>query len=220
MIRVERTADGTVDALAEVIVGVETKTIRVPLGHVEGRIEPGGLRNMPVVVFAEPSTERVIRAGVERAGGVRAVTIAPVDAAIPLGAALIEAGGAAEVELVVGQGGDAAAHALRIARALGGRPLPVLAFEDPVAARAIVEGCEIDLDVALPSVNGPLRHRFRELAAELGLFSDHHVVEVDPRPALGDELSERVDGVPMPELAAAAVGVLAARIAAGNRRWR
>ena len=30
------------------------------------------------------------------------------------------------------------------------------------AARAIVESCEIDLDVALPSVDGPLRHRFRD----------------------------------------------------------
>ncbi|MGH2631039.1 MAG: hypothetical protein ACRDHI_10860 [Actinomycetota bacterium] len=200
-------------------VGVETSTIRVPLGHFEGEIHPGGLRNTPVVVVAEPSVERVIEAGVQRTGGASTATAAARDAAVPLGASLFEAAGRAEVGIVVAEGAEAAA-ALRIARALGGRPLPVLAFEDRLAARAIVDGCAIDLDVALPSVDGPLRYRIRELAAELDLFSDHHVVEVDPRPALAGHTSRGIDGVPMLELAAAAAGVLAGRIAAGNRRWR
>ncbi len=221
MIRAERAADGTLDAVADVTVGVETMTIRVPLGRLDGEIDPGGLRNTPVVVVAERSVERVIEAGVKRAGGASTVTTtAAANAAVPLGAALLGSGGRAEVALVVAQGGHAAATALRIVRALGGRPLPVLKFEDLPAARAIVEGCEIDLDVALPSVDGPLRHRFRGLAAELGLFANHHVVEVDVRPALAGGLSRGIDGVPMLELAAAAASVLAGRIAAGNRRWR
>jgi hypothetical protein len=78
--------------------------------------------------------------------------------------------------------------------------------------------CWVDLDVAIPSVDGDLRGRVRDAAEHLGLFADHHVVEVDPRPALdgGSDPAGRT----LWELAAAATGVLAGRLVSRNRSWR
>jgi hypothetical protein len=47
----------------------------------------------------------------------------------------------------------------------------------------------------------------------------HHLVEVDPRPAY-DELGLDLGGAGLGQLAAAAAGVLAGRLAARNERWR
>jgi hypothetical protein len=214
MIRIQRLPDGTFEAVAEVTVGVQTRTVRVPVGSDPRPVDPAGLRNTPVVVFTDPSSEPVIREGIANAGGA-SVRLAQGE---PLGAALLADAGKTEVLLVLAEGPAEGGSALRIARALAGRPLPVVPFDDLAAAASLFGMCELDVDVALPSIGSEARAAARAAAERLGLFDEHHVVEVDPRPALGDpaDLTTR----PLSELAAAVTGVLAARIAAGNRRWR
>ena len=216
MITVEHDADGTAQAVARVTVGVRTEAVRVPLGRWRGDVDLGGLRQIPVVVLTRPQLEPLVRTGAERAGRAHVVTIGASDA--PLGARLLREA-IAEVLVLVTEGASAG-EALVLARALEGRPLPVVPFDDPAAGRAMLRDCWVDLDIAIPSVDGALRDRARDAADDLGLFADHHVVEVDPRPALGD--SERPDatGPTLQELSAAATGVLAGRLAARNRSWR
>jgi hypothetical protein len=214
VIRTEPLPDGTIEAIADVVVGLDTKRVRVPLGRFAGEIDPGGLRNIPVVVLTAASLEPVVRAGAERAGSA-SVTLVRVGSGW-LGARLIEAAGTAEVLTVVSPV-DAAGDTLVVARVLGGRPLPVVPLDDREAGAIVFGRCWVDVDVAIPSVDGALREDVRSVAAELGLFTTHHVVEVDPRAALGER---DVTVSTLQELAAAATGVLAGRIASANRRWR
>ncbi|HET9417628.1 MAG TPA: hypothetical protein VFP30_08840, partial [Candidatus Limnocylindria bacterium] len=145
----------------------------------------------------------------------RAVVAAIGTSDEPLGETLLRAAGVAEV-MVLTTAIEWSGEAMVVARALEGRPLPVVPLDDVEAGRAMLRNCWVDLDVAVPSVDGALRARLREGAERLGLFSDHHVVEVDPRPALRGHTAE-----PSPtELSAAATGVLAGRLAARNRSWR
>ena len=215
MIRTEPLPDGTIEAIADVVVGLDTKRVRVPLGRFAGEIDPGGLRNIPVVVLTTASLEPVVRAGAERAGSA-SVSLVRVGSGAWLGAGLLEAAGTAEVLTVVSPV-DAAGDTLVVARVLGGRPLPVVPLDDREAGAIVFGRCWVDVDVAIPSVDGALREEVRSVAAELGLFITHHVVEVDPRAALGER---DVTVSTLHELAAAATGVLAGRIASGNRRWR
>lgn len=217
MIRTERSADGTVEAVSDVRVGTERRTVRVPLGVFDGPIGRTGLRNVPIVVVVSRAPAELVRAGAERAGKVHVVEAAP-SAHRPLGARLIElVADSAEAVFTIARS-DEVARALTTARALGGRPLPVLPFDDPVAARTMLEGCDVELDIALPSIGDAAWSEIRRVADELGIFDAHHPIEVDPRPALRDEgaIADRT----LHDLAAAATGVLAGRIAAGNRRWR
>jgi hypothetical protein len=214
MIRVERAADGSPEAVSEVVVGVEARVIRVPLSDTHAEVGPGGLRNTPVVVITDPELPPLVEAGAGPAGNV-AVGIVEASSG-DLGTALLEGARAAEVLLVL-ETVDGVGDALIGARALLGRPLPVLPLDRPDTVRSMLAACWIDLDIAVPSVDGPQRGGIREVAGALGLFSAHHVVEVDPRPGLG---TGSWSGVGLHELAAAATGVLAGRVAAGNRRWR
>lgn len=219
MIRsVDHLIDGSIEIVAEIAVGVETRQTRVPLGHFESAIDPGGLRNTPVVVLSDSALETTVRTGAERAGQASVARVEPDSEESP-GAALLRASSDAEVLLVVSHGAAAGAT-LVIARMLGGRPLPVIALDQPTQARAMLRDCDVDLDVAVPSVEEPLRGRVRHVAEQLGLFVGHHVVEVDPRPALADVDDSPHDAPTLNELAAAASGVLAGRLAVGNRRWR
>lgn len=215
MIRTHRLPDGSAEVTAVVAVGVETRTVGVPLGPYRGDVDPAGLRNTPVVVLTSEALEPTVRAGAARAGAAT-VRLVEVGAGDRLGAGLLEAAESAEVLTLVTPA-DAAAVVLVVARALRGRPLPVVPFDDRVAAVRMFEGCWVDLDVAFPSIDGSQRDEARSVGVEVGLFASHHVVEVDPRAGLGE-------GVPgastLHELAAAATGVLAGRIAAGNRHWR
>ena len=222
--RVERLGDGSLEVVAEIAVGVDTRLVRVPLGRFEHEIDRGGLRNTPVVVLGDPGLEAIVREGIARAGH---ASVAQLDLAIgtSVGAELLGGSSTADALLVVADGPVAAA-ALVVARALGGRPLPVIQLDDPAGARAMLRACDVDLDIAVPSVDEPLRGLIRGVVERLGLFAHHHVVEVDPRPAMPNaEIDGRVaaGGARAPslyELAAAATGVLAGRVAAGNRRWR
>lgn len=219
MIRaVERRSDGSVEIVTEFAMGVETRRVRVPLGSFEGKVDPGGLRNTPVVVLGDLGLEDTVRAGASRAGDASIAQVEFEHEEFP-GAGLLSASSIADV-LVVLAHGPAAAAALVVARALGGRPLPVIALDDPASANAMLRHCDVDLDVAIPSVDEPMRSMLRDAVERLGLFSDHHVVEVDPRPALAERVGVGEDAPSVHELMAAATGVLAGRLAAGNRRWR
>jgi hypothetical protein len=215
---VEYLGDGSVDIVAEIAVGVETRQVRVPLGNFEGEIDPGGLRNTPVVVLGDRGLGDTVRAGASRAGDASIAQVELEDEELP-GAGLLKGSSIAEVLVVVAHGPVAAA-ALVVARALGGRPLPVIALDDPASANAMLRHCDVDLDVAIPSVDEPMRSMLRDAVERLGLFSDHHVVEVDPRPALAERVGVGADAPSVHELTAAATGVLAGRLAAGNRLWR
>jgi hypothetical protein len=168
-------------------------------------------------VLTRPHLEPLVRTGAERAGRAVVATVGASDE--PLGGRLLLTASAAEVLVLVTDDASAGA-ALVVARALEGRPLPVVPLGDDAAARAMFRDCWVDLDVAIPSVDGVLRGRIRDAAEHLGLFADHHVVEVDPRPAFSDGISPGVDDPTPWELAAAATGVLAGRLAARNRSWR
>jgi hypothetical protein len=216
VIRTERSDDGSLVAVSEVTAGVETRTVRVALGRHGRHIDPGGLRNTPVVVVATPSSVTLVRAGAVHAGraSVQVVDQEPTD---PLGARLL--GGAADAEvIVVVTPASPPVQALIVARALGGRPLPAIPLSEPTRARDMLDGCWVDLDVAVPALEHPRRAEVRRTLDELGLIAGpHHVVEVDPRAALHGRSTVTMS---LSELAAAATGVLAGRIAAGNRRWR
>lgn len=216
MIRIDRSPDGAVEVTAEVVVGVQTRTVLVPLGRTTLDVDPAGLRNAPVVVLIDPALEPFARAGAERAGRASVATAVLADAR-DRGRGLIEAAATAEVVIAVTVAPEGATETLVVARALGGRPLPVIPFEDRLVAGTMLEGCWIDLDVAIPAIDGAGRERARAISEGLGLFESHHVVEVDPRPGLR---SSAVADASLGALAAAATGVLAGRIAAGNRRWR
>jgi hypothetical protein len=215
VIRTHRFPDGSAEVTADVAVGVETRTVSVPLGPYRGDVDPAGLRNTPVVVLTSEALEPTVRTGAARAGSAT-VLLVQVGAGDRLGAGLLGAAESGEVLTIV-TSVEAAAEALVVVRALRGRPLPVVPFDDQAVARRMLEGCWVDLDVAIPSVDAPRREEARRVGREAGIFSAHHVVEVDPRAGL-DERDP--DASTLHELAAAAAGVLAGRIASGNRHWR
>lgn len=213
MIRVERCVDGSFESVSEVVVGVEAREVRVPLGRSVDRIDPGGLRNSPVVVFVSDGIAELVEAGAVRSGG---ATVRHVEASPgPLGAAVLDAAETADV-LLARVEPEEAADALVTVRALEGRPLPVLPFDRPDLARTMLTDCWIDLDIAIPSHGDDGRDEAWEAARALDLLATHHLVEVDPRPGLGLQ----GPNVGVERLTASATGVLAGRIAAGNRRWR
>jgi hypothetical protein len=208
--------DGSVDVAAEIAVGIETRHVTVPLGRYEEAVDPGGLRNAPVVVLRDTEGVEIARAGAHGAGQA-SVTVVNLATGSLVGPELLRAASSAEVVLVVALG-ELAAHILVVVRALGGRPLPVVPLDDDAEGRAMLRDCDIDLDVAVPSVDGPARELVRRAAERLGLFLDHHVVEVDPRPAFSE--TDGTGHASLRQLTAGATGVLAGRIAAENRRWR
>jgi hypothetical protein len=132
-------------------------------------------------------------------------------------------------------GGDA----LNAASALGGRPVSALrvSFADArdrhrgVSHHSLTildRVCRVETSVPVPALpEGPEREAV--WAPLRGLAERHQLVEVEGRPAL-DELARRgveitsmgrgVDDDPAFFRAAGAAGILAGRMAAGDRRWR
>lgn len=208
MIRYERDEDGLV-AVSRVRVGTGEVELRVPLGPWTGADPaPRGLAGTPVVAILDGRAADLAVAGARRSGRLRPDLIPTAD---DRGALL-----RATAEVVVLP--DLSGALLAAIRALGGRPLPAIPFEDAEAVGSLFADCPVDVDVVVPAVE-PARTRAREVALDLGLDGMHHLVEVDPRPAFA-ELGRPPDGASLAELAAGAVGVLAGRVAAGNRRWR
>jgi Protein of unknown function (DUF3866) len=131
--------------------------------------------------------------------------------------------------------------ALNAASVLGGRPVPALriSFADERARHRGLSHHSITIlrDVCTAGCNVPVpaledetqRAAVWHALRGAGLEDRHHLVEVDGRPGLsglaGRDLDVRSmgrgpDDDPAFFLAAGAAGVLAARMAAGSRRWR
>jgi hypothetical protein len=176
---------------------------------------PDGLSLTPVIVLPDPVWTDLARAGAERAGKRPSCLQVPFDAPAFGLQLLLDAAEGVEVFLVEG---GTAAH-LRVARALGARPLPVLPLPDAAAIEALFAGCDLDVHVAIPALDETQGAWIHELIAPLSLETIHHVVDVDPGPAFGEAGIDGT-GATLEAAAAAATGVLAGRLAAENRRWR
>ncbi len=132
-------------------------------------------------------------------------------------------------------------HALNAAATLRGRPVPALrvSFSDERerhrglshhSLTILRDVCTAVCNVPVPSlVDGSERAAVWDALRGAGLEDRHHLVEVDGRPGI-TALAERgltvrsmgrgPEDDPAFFLAAGAAGVLAARMAAGSRRWR
>jgi hypothetical protein len=176
---------------------------------------PRGLALTPVVVLPGDRDTELARAGALRAGGVPTILILPGDAP-SLGLQLLVAvHEGVDVVLVEGGGVPVALTA----RLLGGRPLAVPPLDDPEALSSFLAGCDVDVHVAVPSLDPPARGEVRDLLAPLALLERHQILEVDPIPAFA-QLGAPAEHATLGQLAAGAAGVLAGRLAAANRRWR
>ena len=182
---------------------------------------------LPVVSLADPTLVDVVLAGARRAGG--APTILTVSEADD--AALIAAHeDGIEVVLLVSEA-PAAVRAMNSARRLGGRALPVLALASLGDRPRVLDSClELLADETLLDVNVPVP-ALDDAVLRKGLWDQlraartedrHHLVEVDGAPALAElaSVGHRTTLDPWALLSAGAAGVLAGRMAAGNRRWR
>jgi hypothetical protein len=204
-------------ARTEIEVGVSSRRIAAMLGpwsNDEDPAGPLGLASAPVVVLPDPSLAMLVDAGVRRAARTAIATIATTERFPGLRALELVRDGAEM--LLLPEGGPA--H-LWLARALGGRPLAVLPLAHPAAIGAAFDGLDLDVHVPVPACEEPLRGRIRSALAPLRLEALHHLVEVDPMPAF-DELELDGTAADLDQLAAAAAGVLAGRLAVTNRRWR
>jgi hypothetical protein len=176
---------------------------------------PLGLASTPVIVLPDPVWSDLATAGALRAGRQPACLRLPGDAPALGLQMLVAVTEGADVVLVEGGSGP---H-LRVARALGGRPIPVLPLPDREAVASMLLGCDLDVHVPVPTLEDPRRSSVSALLRPLALETTHHVVEVDPAPAFA-QAGLDIGGASLEALAAGAAGVLAGRLAAGNRRWR
>jgi hypothetical protein len=207
VIRYERDSDQALWAVAEVVVGTRRVGFRVPLGAWPGDAPgPGGLLGLPVVVLPPGSPTRPVLEGAARSGRATAAEV------IPDGPGLL----AADAEVLVVRDGNG--RVMNLVRALGGRPLPALPSSDPGAIHAFLDGCHVDLDIAIPVVDEDRRAALRASLAPLRSEGVHHLVEVDPRPVREPAAVAPEDALD-PALWSAAAGVLAGRLAAGRRHW-
>ncbi|HEU4356143.1 MAG TPA: DUF3866 family protein, partial [Actinomycetota bacterium] len=131
-------------------------------------------------------------------------------------------------------------HALTAASTLQGRPVAALrvSLADPRerhrglshhSVTILRDVCAVDVNVAVPTLDEPLRSVVWDALRAARLEDRHQLVEADGRPALA-ELERRAVEVrtmgrapsedPPFFLAAGAAGVLAGRMAAGSRRYR
>ena len=170
---------------------------------------PLGLASTPVILLPDPSTIDVALAGVARAG--RAPAVAQLDATRPgLGLALLDAVGAGAEVIVLT---EAAGPHIDLVRIVGGRGVVALSASDAQAIATWFRGVELGADIPLPTTDPDGSAQI----ASFGLEAMHQLIQVDPTPAL-DEADVRASTFVIST--AAAAGVLAGRIAAGNRRWR
>ncbi|MDP9184368.1 MAG: hypothetical protein M3O29_01710 [Actinomycetota bacterium] len=211
-------SDRVLLAQAAVRVGVRTQTVTALLGPwPDGAADPAGplgLSATPVLAVAASWMDLAL-AGVRRAGRGPAIMMVGRDAP-SLGLRLLD--GVRDGAEVVAVEDGSGAH-LWLARALGGRPLAALPLDDPGAIRQLVADLDLDVHVPVPSCDEPTRGEIRAVLEPLGLETLHHLVETDPIPAFR-EIGLDPAEASLDALSAAAAGVLAGRMAIGNRRWR
>jgi hypothetical protein len=200
-------------------VGIERRELTMAIGpwppDAPDPAGPLGLASTPVIVLPDPIWTDLAIAGVLRAGRHPACVRLPGDAPALGLRVLVAVTEGADVVLVEGGAGP---H-LRVARALGGRPLAVLPLPDRDAVAAMLDRCGLDVHVPVPSLEDPERSLVAECLRPLTLEATHHLVEVDPAPAF-EQAGVHRDRASLHARAAAAAGVLAGRLAMSNRRWR
>ena len=206
--------DAVIAASATVPIGIVDQAWTAMLGRWDaGSPDPAGplgLASTPVILLPDPSLESAVASAADRAG--RGPEIAHLPASAPgLGLELLAAvsSGAEMIVLIEPEG-----RHVDLVRILGGRAVVALAFADATSARRWLHGAELDADIPIPIPPGGW---MREIAT-LGLESTHQLVQVDPTAAL-DETAISDDTLTSIR-AATAAGILAGRIAVGNRRWR
>jgi hypothetical protein len=203
---------------ARIAAGVRDRRFRVLLGSAGSTdpapVEAGALRMTPVILAGE--AERLLVAtGAIRAG--KGAQIETLSSGRPaLGARLLQSA-ASGSEILLVTGGDR--RTLELARVLHGRPVPVVPLADEEALRGLLGRCRVEVDVPIPALDAEERSSIWALLRSLGIDVAHHLVEVDPRPAL-DELGLDRASASLGDRAAAVAGVLAGRLAAANRGWR
>jgi len=206
--------DAIIAARATVPIGVVDEERAAMLGRwAAGSPDPAGplgLASTPVILLPDPSLETVATSGADRAG--RGPEMARLPASTPgLGLELLVATSLGAEVIVLN---EAEGRHVDLVRILGGRAVVALAFHDAASADRWFAAAELDADIPIPTAAAGWP---REVST-LGLESNHQLVQVDPTAALdetaaGDDISTPIRG-------AAAAGILAGRIAAGNRRWR
>jgi hypothetical protein len=202
--------------VASVHVGVTAHEFAVVLGAwapgLPDPSDPAGLASTPVVLLPDGRAEPIAVAGAGRAG--RDPDVIRLDGSAPaLGLALLRAR-ASGAEVVVVAPADG--RQLDLVRVLGGRAVLALPLTDPDSVRSWLGAAELDADIPIPV---GLRDVVRRAIGPLHLEDVHQLVEVDPSPAF-DAAGRNAEDASIAELAAGSAGVLAGRIAAGNRRWR
>ena len=208
------TGDRVVIATTTTRVGADRLTLWALLGTDGDPDDPAGtegLRHTPVVLCDDEHV-RLVLAGARRAGAAPVSLDAQADPGLGL---LRLASDGAEVIVWVVPGGAV----IDLVRTLGGRPVPVLPLPDRGRVGGRVLGARTDAHVPVPMIEGPARQTVWNPIRALALEERHHLVEVDPRPAF-DELGDDPAAASLQQLAAGAAGVLAARLAVSNRRWR
>jgi hypothetical protein len=200
-------------ATCEVRVGIERRTVRLDLGRLPSPPRTGGLRGLPVLVVPGDSIE-VARAGALRAGAMPTVFLVDGDAP-RLGGQFLTADAEGVEVVLVADGGEAA---LTTARALGATAILAAPEGDPASIDRTLSGLGVDVQVAIPALEDDRRARMRGTVTA-ALEAGHHPVEVDPRPAFA-HLGVPMEPASPEDVAAAAGGVLAGRVAVARRRWR
>ena len=207
--------DEVVVAVTSVQIGVTAHGFAVVLGpwpRESDPPDPAGLASTPVVLLSDRRSAPVAIAGIGRAG--RDPTVVLLDGSAPaLGLALLRARAASADVVVVS---DADGRHLDLVRVLGGRAVLALPLTDRDAVRSWLGAAELDADIPIPV---QARDAVRRPIGPLHLEDMHQLVEVDASPAF-DAAGGSAEEASVAELAAGSAGVLAGRIAAGNRRWR
>jgi hypothetical protein len=207
--------DEVLIAVASVPIGVTAHELTVVLGAwppASDPSDPAGLASTPVILLPDDRAAPIAIAGVERAG--RDPAVVRLDGSAPeLGLALLRAH-AVGAEVVVVSPADG--RHLDLVRALGGRAVLALPVPDRDVVRSWLGAAELDADIPIPVA---ARDTIRRAIGPLHLEEVHQLVEVDPSPAL-DAAGRSAEHASTAELAAGSAGVLAGRIAVGNRRWR
>lgn len=219
MITYERTPEGTLRVHTVLEVGIEDHVVTLDLGAwpIDAPDPAGvlGLASSPVVVLSDARLTDLAIAGAVRSGQAPACVRLRADDP-RLGIEMLVAVSQGADVIVIESGGG---PQLALARALGGRPLAVLPLGRPDDIARYLAGCLYDVHVPLPTGADALRDGVHAAISTLDLESRHHLVEVDPAPAFAQTETTLAEA-PLDAIAAAAAGVLAGRLAVGNRHWR